>query len=191
MRKTNIISLTESAVLVAFATVLSMIKLWEAPLGGAVTLFSMVPIIVISYRRGIMAGILSGLCYSFIQLILGVSNLSYIPSAFGVICGALFDYIVPFTILGAAGLVSSLPIASHKLRAALGTLAVCILRFISHFAVGGFIWYEITKNLGWNEYVTTVGTWTYSFVYNITYLLPEIVICIIGVVLLPKKFYEK
>ncbi len=190
MRKNNLNSLTESAVLTAFATVLSMVKLWEAPLGGAVTLFSMVPIIIVSYRRGVVAGILSGFCYSVIQLILGVSNLSYIPTATGIVCGALFDYIVPFTILGAAGFVKMLPVSSHRLKVSAAALTVCVLRFISHFTVGAFIWYEITKNLGWNEYVTTVGMWTYSFVYNITYLLPETVICVIGVLLLPKRFYE-
>lgn len=190
MRKTNLNSLTESAVLVAFATVLSMIKLWEAPLGGAVTLFSMVPIIIVSYRRGVIAGLLAGSCYSVIQLVLGVSNLSYIPSAWGVVCGALFDYIVPFTVIGAAGIMKSLPVSSHKLKISAAALTVCVLRFISHFVVGAFIWYEITKNLGWNDYVTTVGMWTYSFVYNITYLLPESAVCLIGVLLLPKKFTE-
>ena len=46
----NILRLTESAIMIAFATVLSEIKLLEMPMGGTVTAFSMLPIIIIAYR---------------------------------------------------------------------------------------------------------------------------------------------
>jgi len=190
MRKEKLRSLTESAILVAFASILSFMKIWEAPLGGAVTVFSMTPIIVLSYRRGVKWGLLGAFCYSFIQLILGLSNLSYIPSLSGVILGAVFDYVVPFTVLGLAGAADILPFKSTKIKIASGAMAVCILRFLSHFIIGSFIWYDITKALDWNEYVHTVGPIVYSFVYNITYLLPETVICVLGTVLIPNKLIK-
>ena len=37
--------LTESSLLIAMATVLSLIKIWNMPWGGSVTLLSMLPII--------------------------------------------------------------------------------------------------------------------------------------------------
>ena len=48
--------LCECAMLVALATVLSFVKLYEAPLGGAVTLFSMVPILMCGFVYGVKAG---------------------------------------------------------------------------------------------------------------------------------------
>ena len=48
--------LCETAMLVALATVLSFVKLYEAPLGGAVTLFSMVPILMCGFVYGVKAG---------------------------------------------------------------------------------------------------------------------------------------
>jgi len=60
-------------------------------------------------------------------------------------------------------------------------LLACVVRFISHFVNGAVVWYEITKNGDWNEYVHTVGMWIYSFVYNITYIGPETVMTLVAV----------
>ena len=62
-----------------------------------------------------------------------------------------------------------------------GVLLACLVRFMSHFVNGAVVWYEITKNLEWNEYVQTVGMWLYSFVYNITYLGPETLMTLVAV----------
>ena len=45
--------LTFSAVMVALASALSLIKLYELPLGGSVTLLSMLPIVIISISLGL------------------------------------------------------------------------------------------------------------------------------------------
>ncbi|MBP3369029.1 MAG: energy-coupled thiamine transporter ThiT [Clostridia bacterium] len=45
--------LTECALMIALATVLSLVKIYEAPFGGSVTLLSMAPIIVLSMRHGV------------------------------------------------------------------------------------------------------------------------------------------
>ena len=50
-KKTRI--MVESAVLIAASVILSFIKIYEAPLGGSVTLFSMVPLMIISIRHGL------------------------------------------------------------------------------------------------------------------------------------------
>ncbi len=44
--------LAEMAVSIALATVLSYIKIFSMPYGGSVTLGSMVPILLVSFRRG-------------------------------------------------------------------------------------------------------------------------------------------
>ena len=56
--------------MIAIATVLSIIKLVSLPYGGSVTIASMLPIIIISYRHGVKWGLLSGLAYGAIQQLL-------------------------------------------------------------------------------------------------------------------------
>ena len=48
MSKKYVYKLTLSAIFVALATVLSLIKVVKMPLGGSVTLLSMLPIVMIS-----------------------------------------------------------------------------------------------------------------------------------------------
>ena len=43
-------ALVESAIMIALATVLSYVKVWEMPMGGAITLCSMLPIILVSVK---------------------------------------------------------------------------------------------------------------------------------------------
>ena len=68
--------LTESAIMIAAATILSMFKLVELPYGGSITLASMLPIVIIAYRYGTAWGILCGLVHGAIQLLLGSGTLS-------------------------------------------------------------------------------------------------------------------
>ena len=72
-----IVWLTESAVMIALATVLSFIKLLDLPYGGSITIGSMLPMIVIAYRYGIGRGMITGLVYSVIHLIYGGSCDNY------------------------------------------------------------------------------------------------------------------
>ena len=68
--------LIECAIFIALATVLSLVKIIPMPFGGSVTLLSMLPIIIISYRHGLKWGIPSALIYSVIQGLLDVSVIS-------------------------------------------------------------------------------------------------------------------
>jgi thiamine transporter len=165
--------------MVGLSTVMSLLKVYEAPLGGAVTLFSMVPIIVASYRHGLKWGLCTGFIYSVLQFLLGVGSVSYLAGPASIILCILFDYIVAFTVVGFGGMFKSLKIDKNA-QIILGTIAVCVLRYAAHVFVGAVVWYELTKSGGWNDYVQTVGMWTYSLVYNMQYMLPETVITVIG-----------
>ena len=68
--------LTESAIMLAFAAVLSEIKIIHMPYGGSVTAFSMLPLILIAYRYGVKWGLVTSATYGLIQLLLGMDNLS-------------------------------------------------------------------------------------------------------------------
>lgn len=184
--------LCESAIMIALATVLSLIKIYEAPYGGSVTLLSMAPIILLSLRWGVKVGLPAAFVHSLLQLLLGLNNVAWVPTAGGIVLCILFDYILPFTLLGLGGLfrkVSFTKNASANLviAALLGTLLVTLLRFACHIISGAVIWYAL--DLEWyaddpTHIVHQYGAWMFSLIYNAAYMLPEIVETCVGVTVL-------
>ncbi len=191
--KQKITVLCECGVLIALATVLSFIKIWDSPLGGSVTLLSMLPIMLISMRNGLKWGFGGAFVYSVIQLITGINTVGAIPTTAGIICSILFDYLVPFTLLGVAGVFmkDNFKTKGGLYGAIIGGIALAVvLRFICHFVVGALLWYEITKlaNWGdpWDTYVNTYGMWGYSFIYQIIYLGPDSALIFLTTPILPR-----
>ena len=84
--------LAEGAMMIALATVLSLIKIWEMPYGGSVTLFSMLPIVLMSYRHGAKWGLLTAFAHSILQLIMGIKNVGYCATLGAQIACILLDY---------------------------------------------------------------------------------------------------
>lgn len=76
------------------AFVLSFIKIIDMPYGGAVTAASMLPIIIAGYRHGLKWGLITSFTYSILQLLTGLSNVSYATSTTAMIAIILLDYIV-------------------------------------------------------------------------------------------------
>ena len=98
-------AMIECAIMVALATVLSTIKLYEAPFGGSVTLLSMLPVSVLSIRLGLKWGITGGFLYALLQMFLDlgkVTSWGLTPAA--LIGCIIFDYLLAFTVIGLAGL---------------------------------------------------------------------------------------
>ena len=186
--------LTESAIMIALATVLSMFKIWEAPYGGSVTVLSMAPILILSLRRGVKVGLFAGFAHSLIQLLLGLSNVAYIPTPAGIVICILTDYILPFTLLGLGGIFRSVTFTKNQttnliLAAALGALLATLLRYACHTVSGAVIWYEL--DLVWyaddpTYIVHKYGPWMFSLIYNGGYMLPEILTTVIGTPILTK-----
>jgi thiamine transporter len=162
--------------MLALASVLSMVKVWEMPLGGSVTLLSMLPIIIVSIKYGVFRGLIVSAVYSLIQIGIGFSNLMSWGMTAKVWVGCIvFDYILAYTVLGIAG------IFRNK-----GTFGICAgiflalaLRFISHF-ISGSIFFDIWCPEGWNIYI-------YSLSYNGTYMLPELIFTMLFAVILLKQ----
>ena len=184
MSKKPVYKLTLSAVFVALATVLSFIKVVKMPLGGSVTLLSMLPIVMISVMLGLKWGIGSAFVYSLIQLFLGITMdglLGWGLTPVMLVGTILLDYIVAFTVLGIAGIF-----AKKGYAGICGVVALAIVfRFLSHF-LSGFV---IFKNLEQFEIFGSLFTnrpVLYSLAYNGLYMLPELVITVVGAAILFK-----
>jgi thiamine transporter len=167
--------------MIAVATVLSEFKITWLPFGGSLTLFSMIPIIIIALRNGPVWGLSTAFVYSTTQFLFDASKLSGwgIAGAKAFILCTLFDYIIAFTVLGLAGFFKFSFDKTQKrgekvFVASIATLLVCILRYSSHVFVGAVLWYELFKES------IAEGAWVYSITYNFTYMLPETIITLIA-----------
>lgn len=169
--QTPVRRLVESAIMVALAVVLSLIKLAELPYGGSVTCASMLPILVIAYRNGPLWGLGSGLVFSVVQLVTGLSVLSYVTGWQSVLAVILLDYIFAFVVSGLGGLFRKQG-RSQETALIFGALLVSVLRFFFHVVSGATVWAGLSIPDG-----AALG---YSLVYNATYMIPETIVLLIA-----------
>ena len=149
-------TLVECALMIALGTVLANIKIFEMPNGGSITLLSMLPFILL-------------------QMLLGF----YAPPAPGLlplVGMILLDYVLAFTLLGLAGAIAK-PFKNRLVGVAVGTAAVCGIRFLCSFLSGVLIWGNLSDGL---------PAWTYSLTYNGSYMLPETILTTVAAVLIYK-----
>ena len=165
-RTSNSKKLTESAIMLAIATVLSLIKLADLPYGGSVTIASMLPVIIISYRHGIKWGLLTGLADGAMQLILGINILSYATTWQAGVAIIMLDYIVAFAVAGLGGIFKKS--AKQPVALTLGALLTGILRFICHVISGATVWAGLS--------IPDSAALGYSLSYNATYMIPETIV---------------
>ncbi|MCR5521598.1 MAG: energy-coupled thiamine transporter ThiT [Lachnospiraceae bacterium] len=176
-KKTRI--LVEGAVMLALATALSFIRIYKLPWGGSITLFSMLPIVLFSIRRGLKAGLAVSFLFSLIQFFQGIGD-----GLFGwgltpvmLIACILLDYIIAFTVLGLGGLFRK-----KKTAGWIGGIVIAItLRFVMHFLSGVVIWESFGEL--WEGFSTDSSV-LYSLLYNGSYMLPELIITTVVAVIL-------
>lgn len=159
--------LVECAVMVALATVLSLIKLYELPYGGSITAASMLPILIIAYRHGTGVGLGTAAVYGVVQQLLSLKTLGYVSTWQSILAVVMLDYVVAFAVIGLGGIFRK---KGRSAASALlwGGLFVCILRYICHVISGATVWAGIS--------IPTKAALIYSFSYNATYMLPETII---------------
>lgn len=205
--KTKTKRLTESAMLLAVAVVLELVSkmfIPEMPFGGQITLVSMLPVVLISYRHGVKWGLVSGVAYALLEMAIGAKTVAaaFQPGYFGdgtMIVNALImcvlDYLVAFTALGLGGVYRN-RIERPGVGLMCGSIVALGARYVSHIA-SGYILFS-----GWAEWFFTqegFPAWgaqlvqslsaqelglLYSVVYNGMYMLPEIVITAVVALLL-------
>lgn len=157
-------ALCEGAVFVALAQVLGYIKLFELPQGGSVGI-GMLPIFIFCARWGFGPGMIASFAYSLLQLLLDGAYAWGWESIIG-------DYILAFTVLGVAGLF-------HKNRYGffIGSAVGSLARFLVHYIVGVVVWGEYMPDSFFGMTMTT--PWFYSFLYNGSYMVLDMVMCLL------------
>ena len=161
--------------MIALATALSYITLFKAPMGGSITLFSQVPIVIIGYRYGVKWGAVTGVIHGILQMLLqGLGNFSYVKGIVAYLILIFADYVCAFAVLGIGGALFKKAIKNQTLALAAGGAVASLLRFISHFISGVTIWGEYAD--GWKS------VWTYSLGYNGFYMLFEGILTVVAVV---------
>lgn len=170
-------ALTEGAMMVAVAQVLSYVKLMELPNGGSLTP-AMFPIVFFAVRWGLGKGLLAGFAFGALQLIFDGAYAWGWQSM-------LLDYLVAFTPLGLAGLFKG-----KRWGIFPGTVLGCVCRFLVHYISGVTIYriYEPTTVPGFGTFDNAA---LYSLVYNGVYMLPNMLLAlaIAGVLYVPLKKY--
>ena len=175
-KKPDIKKLTMSAVMIALSTVLSLVTVMKMPLGGSVTLFSMLPVCMLSIMYGCRWGAVCAFIYSLGQLALdiaGVAGWGLTPVAFAG-C-VVFDYLAAFTVLGLAGMFRAKGVPGYIAGIALAVA----LRMVSHI-ISGVIFFSSWAPEGWNPFV-------YSLSYNGAYMVPEFIFTFAGAIILLKE----
>lgn len=167
--------LVECALMMALGTVLSNIKLFTMPNGGSVTLLSMLPFVVISFRHGVKWGLFTGFVNGCLQMLLGFWA-PPTPTFLYFLGEVMLDYLLAFMALGFAELFAR-PFKNRMVGVAVGTFASGFLRFMCSFLSGVLVWGNLSD--GW-------AAWSYSLVYNGSYMLPETLITVVAAVLLCK-----
>lgn len=148
-----------SAIAMALALVTSMIKLFSLPLGGSVTLMSMLFIVLIGYWYGPKAGIMTGFAYGLLQFV--------IEPVFYTVPQLITDYPLAFGALGLAGFFRN-----KKYGLQIGYVVALLGRLFFAWLSGVVFFASYADGTGMNVPV-------YSLVYNGSYIFAEGIITVI------------
>lgn len=149
------------ALMLAMTVILHQFRLYHMPQGGSVTLGAMVPLLFLTYRYGAGIGCLAGFVYGMINLMQD----AFIVHPLQV----LFDYPLPYMALAIAAAVPG--------RIYLGAALAFVARFLCHY-ISGVVFFGSYAPPDTSPYL-------YSLVFNATYLVPEAVICLLLLRILP------
>ncbi len=162
-------ALCEAAVMIALSLVLEQIVLYRLPNGGSVTL-SALPIVFFAIRHGMGWGAMAGFVFGGLNYLMGGSAIDWTT--------IIFDYFLAFSMLGlGAGVFKGRKYAGYA-----GTVLGVSLQFLASYLVGVFVWGKWMPDefLG----MTMTTPWFYSFLYNILWAAPDLVLTLIVFALL-------
>lgn len=178
MRSQRITLLVEIALTVALSAVLSVLAV-RLPIniaGGSIS-FALLPLLVLSLRRGVVAGVIAGAVFGCVDLLIEPFFVAPIQ--------VLLDYPIAYAAVGLAGLGSRAHRRAAAYSPAAGTAVV-----LGYMALGG----AARLAAAWISGVVFFGAnapagqpvWLYSLIYNLSYIVPSFAVCAAAaIVILP------
>lgn len=167
MRNKKLLLMLEIAIFGALGYVLDFIA-FSMPQGGSVSL-AMIPIILMAFRRGLGAGLLTGLTVGLLQLVTG--RVYVVPLSFGfAFTQVTLDYLVAFASVGVAGVMRSVYLKNLRT----GSKGAAVAAVVTGVFIGAFLRYLVHVIVGiwfFAEFATG-NVYLYSFSYNATYMFP-------------------
>lgn len=164
-RRFSVKQLTFSAMAMALAMVLSMFKLFELPMGGSVTVCSMIFITLVGYVYGVRAGVMTGFAYGLLQFVT--------DPVFYTIPQMIVDYPLAFGALGLSGFF-----CNRKWGLQTGYVLGILGRLIFAWLSGVIFFASYAEGSG-------MGPALYSLAYNGSYIAVEGVITLVLISLPP------
>ncbi len=154
-----------SAVAIALAIVTSIIKVFSLPMGGSVTLLSMLFIVLIGYWYGPKAGLMTGFAYGLLQFVL--------EPVFYSVPQLIVDYPLAFGALGLSGFFSN-----KKYGLQIGYIVGILGRLLFAFLSGLLFFAAYAEGTGMSAPV-------YSLAYNGSYIGAEGIVTLVIICLPP------
>lgn len=174
MNSNRLLFFIEVAILTALALILDIMpflkfKIW--PMGGSIS-FAMIPVFILAFRWGLKGGLLSGFLWGILQIATGNA---YILNFWQ----GLIEYALAFTVIGLAGIFANSlhqAIKEENTKTILTSIIGGVLlggsaRFLMHF-IAGIIFFG-------DAVPTGQPAWLYSLLYNISYMVPSMLICMV------------
>lgn len=155
-------TLAIAAMCVAISFVLSCIRLFRMPQGGSITVVSMLPLTLFCVAFGPLQGLVAGCAYGLLQLIQDMYVIHPLQ--------LLVDYPFAFGAMALSGFVCYLPI-KDSLKLPLGVVLATIGRYIMAVISGAVFFAEYAP--------ADQGALVYSLIYNISYLGPDALLCLV------------
>ena len=165
-------NLAYAGVCIALSFALSYVKFVQMPMGGSVTLASMLPLMFYAYMFGAKKGVFAGVIYGVLQFIQSPSVYQWMQ--------ILLDFPIAFSALGLAGIAKKFKFLKGNMIAEIivGTTIACLFRYAAHVISGYFVFYE------WS---TMDNALLYSLAYNSTVLVDLAINVVVAVLILSSK----
>lgn len=151
--------LATAAVCIAMSFLLSYVKIFSMPVGGSVTVLSMLPIMVFAWVYGVVPGLIAGAA-------LGVLQFIQEPFAYHFI-QVLLDYPLAFAMLGLAGIFRNV---QKPWALPAGVVIGCFGRFLCHL-ISGMVFFSSMTSI--TDFFPTLVS---SAIYNGGYMAVEAVL---------------
>lgn len=145
--------IANAALCLALAFVLSYIKLFDLPQGGAVTAASLLPIVAFAYSYGLAPGLVVGVAYGLLQMIQDPWIVTPVQ--------AILDYPLAFACIALAAVARRLPDSWGWLA---GMALAAVGRFVCHTFTGVVFFAEYAEGTGMTPFVYSVSYNSFVFV---------------------------